>query len=271
MGHLANILCTRPLDTALIQLAADNNIAIDVIPFIVTEPVRDKRQAGQIQSLAMHQQVAIFTSVNAVEAVAGLLQQQVRKKRRGTMWSGPDPSGQLTGASGQLTGPSGEPLPWKIFCISGATRQRVQELFGEDTIVGTAPSAGKLADVILEPGHRHYKGSYFFYCGDLRRRELHDRLYKEAAIYLNEYVVYRTIEMPHKIETPYDGIAFFSPSAVESFFSLNAVPAVTTLFAIGHTTADAIRTHGPNPVIVSPSPEQATLVRKIIEHFQKNI
>lgn len=241
MGHSANILCTRPLDTALIQLAADNNIAIDVIPFIATEPVRDKKHAGQIQSLAMHQQVAIFTSVNAVEAVAGLLQQQVK------------------------------PLPWKIFCISGATRQRVQELFGEGTIVGTAPSAGKLADVILEPEHRHYKGSYFFYCGDLRRRELHDRLYKEAAIYLNEYVVYRTIETPHKIDTPYDGIAFFSPSAVQSFFSVNTLPTVTTLFAIGHTTADTIRTYGPNPVIVSPSPEQATLVRQVIEHFQKNI
>ena len=264
MGHLANILCTRPLDTALIQLAADNNIAIDIIPFIATEPVRDKKHAGRIQSLATHHQVAIFTSVNAVEAVAGLLQQPVRKKSRGTMWSGPDPSGQLAS-------PSGEPLPWKIFCISGATRQRVQELFGERTIAGTAPSAEKLADVILEPEHRHYKGSYFFYCGDLRRGELHDRLYKEAAIYLNEYVVYRTIETPHKIETLYDGIAFFSPSAVQSFFSVNTLPAGTTLFAIGHTTADTIRAYGPNPVIVSPSPEQATLVRKIIEHFQKNI
>ncbi|MBN9382860.1 MAG: uroporphyrinogen-III synthase [Chitinophagaceae bacterium] len=241
MSRPVRILSTRPLEAALIEQAAEKGIIIDVIPFIVTSFVKSEKDARQMQALALRPQVAIFTSGNAVEAVAGLLQQQ--------------------GMPGQL--------PWKIFCISGATRRQVQEQFGEETIAGTAPSAEQLAGVILQPQHRHYPGTYFFYCGDLRRRELRDKLYKEAAIYLNEYIVYHTIQTPQIVTGHYDGIAFFSPSAVESYFSVNTPPPATTVLAIGNTTADAIRTHCLNPVIVSTVPEQRILVQQMIDYFSK--
>lgn len=40
-------------------------------------------------------------------------------------------------------------------------------------------------------------------------------------LFLEELVVYDTILLPHTINRTYDAIFFFSPSAVESFFSVN--------------------------------------------------
>jgi uroporphyrinogen-III synthase len=70
------------------------------------------------------------------------------------------------------------------------------------------------------------------------------------------------------VERVYDGIAFFSPSAVESFFSINTVPEATRLFAIGETTAASISAYCSNPVVISDSPEKEALVRRMIDYFQ---
>src|ERR1700743_1455390 len=58
--------------------------------------------------------VVVFTSVNAVEAV-----------KEGS---------------------------WKVFCISGATRRKVVERFGEEAIAGVAESAALLAERIIREG-----------------------------------------------------------------------------------------------------------------------
>jgi uroporphyrinogen-III synthase len=81
--------------------------------------------------------------------------------------------------------------------------------------------------------------------------------------------VYHTISTPHKIDKAYDGILFFSPSAVQSFFYANAVLPATILFAIGQTTADAIKTFTENTVIVSEKPGKDDLVKKMFEFFKK--
>jgi hypothetical protein len=48
---------------------------------------------------------------------------------------------------------------------------------------------------------------------------------------------------------------------------VNSLSADTVLFAIGHTTADAIRECCINPVIVSDSPGKTALLRQVIDHF----
>ncbi|MBS1603455.1 MAG: uroporphyrinogen-III synthase [Bacteroidetes bacterium] len=152
---------------------------------------------------------------------------------------------------------------WSIFCLSGATRRAAAGNFGEETIVDVADSAAQLAQKIIEHGVR----SVCFFCGDLRREELPSIL-RQAGVGCREVVVYKTIATPQKTGVDYKGILFFSPSAVESYLSVNTVPEAATLFAIGNTSAGALKRYD---VVVSDRPEAAALVEKVIEHFQNKI
>lgn len=236
--HIIRILSTRPLDAGLIEEAAAQGIVLDMRSFIETHPIADETLSLRIRELSGHPLTAIFTSMNAVEAVAGHLS--------------PLP----------VTMPI--TLPWKIFCLGYATRTLVRENFGEEVSAG-ADSAGALADFIIRQGSI---GEVFFFCGDQRREELPDKLQKQG-IRVNEVIVYTTTQVPHKMDTPYDAIVFFSPSAVHSFFSANPLPAAaTTLFAIGQTTAAAIRDYCANQTITSLSPDKTTLIRQVIDYFK---
>jgi uroporphyrinogen-III synthase len=234
-----HLLSTRPLPGRLIEQAAAAGIVLDTLSFISTTPVADEALGHRIRDLARSPLVAIFTSMNAVEAVRDWLQ------------SGP-------GAKTPFTQP-----PWRIFCIGEATRQLVAGHFGEAAIAGTADSAGALAErIVREKGVQEV----LFFCGDHRREELPSILHRHG-IKVNEWIVYRTVQTPQPTERVYDGIAFFSPSAVESFFSVNTVVMETRLFAIGRTTAAAIGAWCDNQILTSDRPEKEALVSNMIDYF----
>jgi uroporphyrinogen-III synthase len=79
--------------------------------------------------------------------------------------------------------------------------------------------------------------------------------------------VYSTTQTPIELTAKYDGILFFSPSAVDSFFSINHVDEITYLFAIGLTTAKTIQQYNKNNIIISPTPSKENIVKQIITHF----
>ena len=107
----------------------------------------------------------------------------------------------------------------------------------------------------------------FFFCGKQRREELPDKL-KLAEIELEEIVVYETFETPQKItRKSYDGILFFSPSAVKSFFSLNKLNEQIQIFAIGKTTAEFLEKHTNKEVDVAEIPTEESMFKQIILHF----
>jgi uroporphyrinogen-III synthase len=234
-----HILSTRPLAKKLLDQGLARGIAIEALSFIETTPVKDSTLTRRILDLSETPITAVFTSMNAVEAVAQHLQPSF-------------------GSS------SPSRPPWQIFCIGGsATRERIHKYFGEEKIRGAAPSAKALAATIIDC----HPPDIFFFCGDQRRDDLPDQLTK-ASIKVNEVIVYHTLLTPHKLASTYDGITFFSPSAVHSFFSVNSIPGATILFAIGATTAAAIHTHVPNTTIVSAAPEIKTLIHQVMDYFQ---
>jgi uroporphyrinogen-III synthase len=239
------LLSTAALNADAIESAVAQDMMLDVLPFIAIERVDD----ADVRELAPRPLVVVFTSVNALEAV-----------KQGLAGIRPN---------------------WKIYCTSGATWQGVMDYFGGKAVAGTAESARGLAELIRgEMGPRKDVGArkdvsagkevgaseVFFFCGDLRREEL-PAVLRQAGFIVNERVVYRTLLIPHKTERAYDGIAFFSPSAVESYFSVNAVAEGTTIFALGRTTAAAIETRCSNPVVIGDQPEKAALIRKMIGYF----
>ena len=231
MEYKIHILSTRPLPASVMDEAAQNDIEIDVIPFIHTEQVQDEQLKQQVLGLFEKEIVAVFTSMNAVEAVIDH---------------------------------AGNHKPnWKIFCIGDATGNLVRMHFGHDAIAGTAQSAAQLADVIIHAGAKEV----VFFCGEQRRPELPEKL-AAKNISLKELIVYRTIATPKQVEKNYNGILFFSPSAVESFFSVNKIEYYTVLFAIGNTTGSTIRKFTSNAVITSDAPGKEELAQHAINYFK---
>jgi uroporphyrinogen-III synthase len=253
------VLSTRALSSAVIAEAATKEIIIDVVPFIATAKLQDETLTKQLAELARRPLTAVFTSTNAVTAVFADTIAATAKEAVAN---------------------------WKIFCLNGATRRTLAERFGENAIVASAGSAKELAETIISrarsgedraagingtaggaAGEDEPPRECWLFCGDKRRDELPDSL-KTAGWQVHEVVVYRTILTPHQIDKPYEAIIFFSPSAVESFFSMNTIGPQLSLFAIGRTTAAAIRAKCPNPVVISEQPDEQLLIRQLLERLE---
>ncbi len=228
------ILSTRPLSASVIDDAASLGIDVSVECFIDTAPIQSVEVQQEIEQALIQSATIVFTSMNAVEAVA----EQMNDEQ-------PD---------------------WMIYCIGYTTQQLAKKYFGENNIAGTADDASSLAQLIADEA---YTDSVFFFCGDQRRDELPDIL-RDNDIEVNEIIVYQTIATPKLINKKYNGILFFSPSAVQSFFSINKIDKDTTLFAIGNTTKNTIKKYSNNNVLISDAPGKESLLQKAIAHFVNN-
>lgn len=231
MENKIPILCTRPVSEELVNEAMKKNISIDMLSFIETAPIETVEVQQEIENSVILTATVVFTSMNAVEAVSQFVEAEMPE--------------------------------WRIYCIGNTTRQLVVKYFGEALIAGTADNAMELAKLIVQQS----KGEdVIFFCGDQRRDVLPSFL-RNNDIEVNEIVVYETFPVPHKISKEYFGILFFSPSAAESFFSVNKPGSQTVFFAIGNTTADAIRKFSTNKIIIADMPGKDNLVEKMMEYF----
>ncbi len=226
-----HILCTRPLNEAILQKAAVKNVYVETIPFIETMGTDDQAVIDEISMLAGEHITAVFTSMNAVEAAA----KHVKGK-----------------------------VSWKIFCLGGITKELVQEKFGAVAIAGTAKNASALAQRIIDAGDVK---DVVFFCGDQHLSFLPQML-TEATIGVRRIIVYTNLPINHVVEKNYDGILFFSPSAVHSFFQTNTIAQQVVLFAIGSTTAATIATYCTNKVITSEWPGKEQMIEKATAYFE---
>jgi uroporphyrinogen-III synthase len=226
-GHL-HILSTRPLGNAIITDAKSKGMVIDEMEFIKTIPLNTPELEMKIQSLVHQNIIAVFTSMNAVEAVANMLGIQ-------------------------------QPA-WRIGCIGQTTQLLVETLLPDSVIIATGTDAADLASNLLP---KTGNSEVYFFCSNIRRDELPGILLG-GGVPLQEVVVYETMETPHAVQTAYDAVLFFSPSAVRSFFSTNRPAANAVLFATGKTTAAAIGEYCDNEVLVAEAPGKMELVKKLM-------
>ena len=77
-----------------------------------------------------------------------------------------------------------------------------------------------------------------FFNGSLRR-DLLPAFFQQEGRRFNEFKVYETHLTPVWITTPFDGICFYSPSAVRSYLQKNKIKE-EVCFCIGETTAAAL-------------------------------
>lgn len=223
-----SILSTAALAAPLIDRVSAADMGIDIVPFIQVNYLND---IPEIKECALRKMTAIFTSSNAVEAVAR----------------------QIEGA---------EDL--RIYCVGNSTAELIKKHFG-DKLMGVADNAKGLAELILQ---NKEITEVTFFCGDMRRDELPELL-KQNEIAVKEVVVYSTTLSPVRVKKEYDAILFFSPSAVESFFSSNTVRENTMFFAIGDTTGSALRAKTTNTIITGERPGKELLIDQVIAYYTK--
>jgi len=202
---------------------------IDVVPFIRTE-LADV-SADQLDHASV---LAIFTSRHAIEAVEQLI--------KGVNAKG-----------------------WKVACLDGATKTSAERVFGAEAIILTAHDAKELGNKLagVEPGMK-----FIFFSGDQRLDTLPMILNRNGRDW-QEIVVYRTTATPARIDKQYDGILFFSPSAVKSFFSMNQVPASTVLFCIGATTAKIVGQVTGRDVVISNGHSVEEMLKTVAGYFNE--
>jgi uroporphyrinogen-III synthase len=228
------ILSTRAIDGALIEKAAYNNITIDTISFIEIKSLVSDEVKKRIELLSKEKITVVFTSMNGLETVIE--------------WVSASP----------------EMPDWKIYCLGGATFTLVKKYWPYQNVAFTAKNATELAQRIATDQLE----SVVFFCGNKRREELPVFL-AQRGIRVEELVVYETIETPAKVERSYNGILFFSPSAVHSYFSENQPDHTAVFFALGNTTAASIKQFATNKVIVSDFPAKDQLVDSAIKYFNE--
>ncbi len=226
-----NILSTRLLNKELIDKAGLQHINIDAEAFIRNIPDISPDITDTIHALSVQPVTAIFTSIHAVEVVKSEF--------------------------------NGIVPPWNIFCTGGATKEALLDIFNESSIIATAKNAHGLAEKILQ--HKEIKEVVFF-CSKQRLNDLPETL-QEAKVAVKELMVYQTVGTPVTITRYYNGMLFFSPSTVHSFFSTNTIPISTILFSIGKTTTATIESYCSNQVITSQWPGEANMIDLVLEHF----
>ena len=149
---------------------------------------------------------------------------------------------------------------YQVYCLSRGTREYASAS-GLD-IKSSAPNASALAEEILKDVEVK---AVTHVSSNLRRDELSDKLIK-AGVAVHDVIAYRTEFTPIVIDHSYDAIIFFSPSAVDSFLSLNGLQQVPC-FCLGKTTAVYAKQEGYQHTYIPEAPAEDILLKTIINYY----
>lgn len=227
------LLITKKISPALISFSGLKGVDIMEKELIKIVPLNTKEIIDKIRNLYSSEATVAFTSKNAVTIVADAVK-------------------------------DGNPsLPdWKIYCLEGLTREEVIKHFSKDLIAGTARNARSLATEIQKNATGR---KIIFFCGNKRRDELPDIL-KDNGIQVEELIVYETEFSPVKIVDDFAAVVFFSPSAVESFFSVNGLDEKVVCFSVGRTTTEAIKRFAGNRIITSEKTSEESIMESVMNY-----
>ena len=143
-----------------------------------------------------------------------------------------------------------------IFCVGESTAKLI--INNNLNLIKSEQNSKKLSEYIVA-NFKNSKDSFTYFSGKKRLLELEKTL-NENNIKMIVYEVYDTILTPKKIKDHYDGIIFYSPSAVKSFFKGNNSFKNTYGFCIGNTTAKELKNFSESFSISKSNSEENMLV-----------
>ena len=128
-------------------------------------------------------------------------------------------------------------------------------------VLKTANNSIKLANFIKK---NKKKDPYIYFRGSIKNDHF-SSFFKKNGIALKEVIVYKTSLTPKKMKKQFDGIMFFSPSAVKSFRSKNEIKNCMC-FCIGDTTLNYLQTYNHRGCSVK-TPSIENVVNRTIHYF----
>lgn len=234
--HKRNILITRPLSGQQLEYAR----ILGLEPII--EPALEFKFPeywdGVLKVINEHSKSDwVFTSANGVKALERLMKSGLQVR----------PEVQL-------------------FAVGSKTKEALESL-GLDAQVPRIQDGIHLAELIIEEGKID---SVIYFHGNLSRDEITGKL-QEENIEVMEVEVYQTIISPVSLpDTPVEAILFYSPSAVEGFKQGQGFDGeLPVLFAIGPTTAEALRQETNQSIEVADTPDTKVLLKTVADHLFK--
>lgn len=148
----------------------------------------------------------------------------------------------------------------KIFCVGAKTKALLEANgFQVEAYAGYATDLAEIISLV----YNHL--SYTFFCGNLRREDLPEKL-KESHIAFNEIEVYKTELTPQKMNSKANGILFFSPSGVESYTKENKITD-EMCFCIGNTTAETLQNKTEN-IVIANQPSVENVIIQCINYYK---
>lgn len=156
-----------------------------------------------------------------------------------------------------------EAMSKNCFCVGNKTSILLKE--NGLKVIKTAKNSKELADFIVKS---HKNASFIFICGNRRRSEL-PAILSDNAIQYREIIAYDTLDNAVNLDGTYEGVLFFSPSAVQSYISANEL-GDNTAFCIGGSTAREALIHTVNTVIAEHQSIESVL-ESVVNHYRTNL
>ncbi len=145
------------------------------------------------------------------------------------------------------------------FCVGQKTASLL--ITNGQKVLENAKNASDLAEIIV----KSYKTeSFVFYTGACRRDELPDLL-SEFDVTCKEVITYSTVLTPQTFHQTFDGVLFFSPSGVSSYFQDNTL-GNGVAFCIGATTAVEAKKYT-NRIEIANHSTIENIIQKAIYYF----
>ncbi|MGI9547599.1 MAG: uroporphyrinogen-III synthase [Flavobacteriaceae bacterium] len=156
-----------------------------------------------------------------------------------------------------------EALSKSCFCVGNKTSKLLDE--NGLKVIKTAKNSKELADFIVK---NHQNASFSFICGNRRRAELPSILIENTVRY-REVIAYDTLDNVVGMDRSYDGVLFFSPSAVQSYTSVNELSG-NTAFCIGESTAREASKHTGN-IVISKHQSIENVLESVVEYYHTKL
>ena len=150
-----------------------------------------------------------------------------------------------------------------IYCVGKSTAELI--IKNNLNLVRSENNSKNLSKFILA-NFKSSKSSFTYFSGKKRLQELENSL-KKNNINIIIHEIYDTLLTPLKINDFYDGVLFYSPSAVKSFFKGKNSLNKTYGFCIGNTTAKELNNYS-NRYSVAKSNSEENMLVSINKYFK---
>lgn len=154
----------------------------------------------------------------------------------------------------ELPSPEEEGLGLRCFTVGQKTTALLEE--NNYKVAKTTQNGAELGYFIA----KNYKNEHFtYFCGKQRRDEL-PTILKEESVFCNEVVTYETHKNVRTFHQKFDGVLFYSPSAVNAFAKANKI---NKAFCIGNTTAKEARIYTDHVIVSNATSIESTIAKAV--------